>query len=285
MATHVLIKTKDFLSGVLNGDPNFHDKTPFSSPPNMTDGNWRSGGDTSGILIEKVDQGMKVTDTNIVATPVGTSMWTVGQVLEVAATGQPTKIFEVDYEIAEAHDSDNLAIMTTDGPTFTTIPSTVGKHKVRISFSGTAGTTVELKIRFMGSAQGGYVIFKSIAVREVKSVSTGDFVINIDSLSTSKFDSTLPSSQLTNKNYFSSTTVSVLDETPGTILFFRGPGDDQGQRYMTLFHDNPEGTNRNGAVIASNMLQEIALASKSKAKVVDITDKLPLIKHIEKDSY
>ncbi len=285
MATHVLIKTKDFLTDVLNGDPNFHDKTPFPSPSNINDGNWRSGGDTTGILIEKVDKGMKVTDTNIVATPVGTSMWTVDEVLEVAAAGEPTKIFEVDYEIAETHDSDSLAVMITDGPTFTTIPSTVGKHKARISFSGTAGSTVQLKIRFMGSAQGGYVIFRSIAVREVKSVSTGDYIINIDSILASKYDPTLPSSQETNKDYFSSSTVSVLDETPGTVLYFRGTGEQFGQRYMTLFHDNSEGTNRNGAVIASNIFKEIALASDSKVKVVDITDKLPLIKHIEKDTY
>lgn len=285
MATHVLIKTKDFLTDVLNGDPNFHDKTPFPSPSNINDGNWRSGGDTSGILIEKVDQGMKITDTNIVSTPVGTSMWTVDPVLEVAATGEPTKIFEVDYEIVEAHDSDNLAIMTTDGPSFTTIPSTVGKHKARISFSGTAGSTVQLKIRFMGSAQGGYVIFRSIAVREVKSVSTGDFVINIDDICVSTFDPSAPSAQETNKSYFSSTTESVLDETPATRLISKGPGAIQGQRYITLFHDNPTANNNDGRVISSNILKEIALASDSKVKVVDITDKLPLIKHIEKDSY
>lgn len=284
MATHVLIKTKDSLTDVLNGDPNFHDKSAFTTTSGyQEDDNWREGGDHSGIVLEKVDLGMKVYDTNTPGLQ-GTSLWTKAQVFTTAASGEPTRIYEINYEVVEAYNIQSISVLASNSGTYTVVPSTIGKHKVRLSMAGDAGTSYELKFRITGTTNDSYVIFRSIAIQEVKSVNTGDFVINIDSLSTSKYSPTIASDQETNKNYFTSTTDSVLDNTPGTILYFRGPGSGSGQKYMVLFHDNPEGTNRNGAVIASNILQEIALASKSTANVVDITDKLPLIKHIEKDS-
>ena len=285
MATHVLIKTKDFLSDVLNGDPNFHDKSAFTTASGyQEDDNWREGGDHDGHVLEKVDLGLKVYDTDTPGEQ-GTTLWTKLEIMTTSATGEPARIYEIDYEIAEAYNISGLATYLTHTPEYVDIPMTVGKHKVRVELAHSSAVTHNFKIRVKGDTNDSYMTFRSIAIKEVKSVSTGDFVINVDSILTSKYDSTLPSAQETNKDYFSSSTVSVLDETPGTVLYFRGTGEQFGQRYMTLFHDNPEGTNRNGAVIASNMLQEIALASKSKAKVVDITDKLPLIKHIEKDSY
>lgn len=285
MATHVLIKTKDFLTDVLNGDPNFHDKSAFTSDSGyQEDDNWREGGDHDGHVLEKVDLGLKVYDTDTPGEQ-GTTLWTKLQIMTTSATGQPARIYEIDYEIAEAYNISALDAYLTHTPEYVSIPKTVGKHKVRVELAHSSVVTHEFKLRVTGTTNDSYMTFRSIAVREVKSVSTGDYIINIDSLSTSKYDPTLPSSQETNKDYFSSSTVSVLDETPGTVLYFRGTGEQFGQRYMTLFHDNSEGTNRNGAVIASNIFKEIALASDSKVKVVDITDKLPLIKHIEKDTY
>jgi hypothetical protein len=284
MATHVLIKTKDFLTDVLNGDPNFHDKSAFTTANvYQEDDNWREGGSHTGHVLEKVDLGLKVYDTDTPGEQ-GTTLWTKLPIMVTSATGQPARIYEVDYEIAEAYNISGLSVYLDHSLQHVNVPITVGKHKVRVELANSSVATYAFKIRVKGDTNDSYMTFRSIAVREVKSVSTGDFVINIDDICVSEFDPTAPSTQLTNKTYFSSTGESVLDETPATKLIFKGPGDATGQRYINLFHDNPTANNNDGRVISSNILAEMALASESKAKVVDITDKLPLIKHIEKDS-
>lgn len=265
MATHVLIRTQDKLSDILNANSDF---------TSSLSGTWTLV-DTDNSEIERVGNSLVVTDNSLSDT--AATFKTAGTIIQ-ANTSTRKYVYQVKYKINSA-DPGSFSYEKNQGGVDEALPLVVGvEQEVEVNFAAQAGT-YSLSFTWLADSEGGKIEFDYIEVREIESKGTGNFIISIEDTITSFYNSELHTYHPTNgeEGIFDTATANdnVLYDTPGAIIINNSPGIHT--ENVLVFFD-ADGTQ----VMTNALMLEIAKASKSKSAVVDITDKLPkIVKHIE----
>lgn len=267
MATHVLIRTQDKLSGILNANSDF---------TSDLSGTWDLV-DTANSEIERVGNSLKVTDNS--TSDSGTTFETSANVM-TANTSARHYVYQLKYKVNRTTSGLIFEHVSASGGTTNQLSTDVGvEHTYDIQWSDPQGGTSELLLKVRGAAAGDSIEFDYIELREIESKGTGNFILNIEDTITAFYNSEIHTSHPINgaEGIFETATDAdnALYDTPGAIIINNSPGIHT--ENVEVFFDADA-----DQVMTNALILEIAKASESKSAVVDITDKLPkIVKHLE----